>query len=276
MQNPYLKSLELKPFTTRNLLKINRKNIFRKLHPDNIKTGNTDLFNTANQFYDMVTSSHQLNIQKRNLLTIGKSIKKEKSLEVNQMIYDLVKETGVKLSIAIFGFSVFNLVLLFLSYKLWAKILFLCISLVLLIVPIVASFTLKIMLMSMVDPMQFREQAWKDFLYYFHISYSIFPFFSLQELEFVVLHISVTWLVSLAISLPIKKDNLVKDLIETHRDVAKINRGHDGNVTEVFLKVKIFIEKYRTPSYWQRIKKCFNFIIPVLFIFVLPYIFKEK
>jgi hypothetical protein len=275
MQNPYLASLEIEPNSSLSFIKMNRKKILKKLHPDNKKTGNSELFQHANEFYESTNSSYKFNLQKRNLYTIGKSIKKEYRAEDGKVIYNLVQDTAVKISMAMIGFSFFNLFFLLSSYKTWSRIFFMVISLILLIVPIAASFFLKITLMNLVNPYDFRSELWKTFLYYLHISNSIFPSFSLQELEHVVLHNSIFWLVCLAISLPKNRDNLVKDLIETHKEVKKLNQGQDIEITEVFMKVQNFVKKYQTSSFWQKIKKCSSFFIPFFFLLVLPYMLKE-
>jgi hypothetical protein len=256
------------------VLKTKRKKILKKLHPDNKNTGNEILFNHASEFFQISSSTYDFNIQKRNLFVLGKSMRKEDSAETNKIIYDLVQETGIKFSIAMFSFSLLNALLLFTGFKLWSKIIFFLVSLVFLIAPLGVSFMVKIMMLDLNNPTDFRSATWLDFLKYAHLVNNFFPGFSLQELEYVVLHLAVFWLISLAISLPRYKRNMIKDLIETHREVKKISRGEDIDVNLVYMKVKVFINTYSSSSFWTKFKKCFSFVLFIVFIFVLPALLK--
>ena len=269
LENRYWSSLEILPDSSLGLVKIKRKQILKKLHPDNTRTGDDELFQHANEFFDTAKTPHKLRVQMRNLLVIGKSIRSTYSMSESSndnMVYDLVQQTGVKLSIGVIGFSCLNLYFLFSAYELWAKVFFMFLSLVMLIVPIVGSFVLKIMLMDLETPSDFRTDLWQNFVEILSISFTIFPNFSLQELEFVVLHFSTFWLVALAVSLPRSPKNLVKDLIETHRKVARVARGDNVNLARVFVRVEAFIKKYKESSLWQKVKKVGKFLLFILFI----------
>lgn len=269
-ENPKISAMELEPLTSLAVFRTKRKNILKKLHPDNRKTGDEELFSMASDFFQNGSSSFDFNTQKRNLFVLGKYIKREDSAENHKMVYDVVQEVGTKLSLAVLGFSLFNAFLLYASYKLWAQIVFFCLSLVLLIGPLGFSFMAKISMMELRSPIDFRDERWFDFLESAHTSHQIFPNWSLQELEYFGLHLSVFWLLCLMVSLPRKKRNKMKDLIETHIGVAKINRGEDEDVNQVFMKVKSFIETYGKSSFWNKCKNWTSFILLILFIFVIP------
>lgn len=235
-----------------------------------------NFFCSLKTFLILQNQKQILKSKKKNLLVFGQIIDESSNLKSNNTVYGFIKEMGYQMSWSIMAFSILNLIFLFMKYTFWAKAMFFIFSLVALLLPTVAFFGLKMMIMDLQYPSDFKTSEYELFIWALDILWKYFPNFSIQEIEFVIIQFALCCTVALMLTLPIVYNNYVKDLIETHRAVNKfmlLQAGEDA-ITP-YRKVIVFMDRYMKKSKWAGYIKLFKIIVFIFFAVVLPMFLKN-
>ena len=255
---PLVKALEISPESTFKETRARRKKIMQKLHTDNSRTGDHDLFIMAEDFYSIVKFNFRFQVQKRNLLIFGRTVEDKTQSRMNKDLYSLTREMGWRISWAVMFFVAANFFFLYFRYHLWVKIVYFFFSLTILVLPIILSFILKFSLIEMTKTSDFVSEFYVDCLGYMLMVWDFFPGFCVQDLELWVLHVSCFWTLILMVSFPLrKKENMHKELNEIYRDINRLEKSSKNmDVERLNKRVADFQKKYVKPtSIWDKIKK---------------------
>lgn len=270
--SPLIKALEITPESTFEGIRKNRKKIMKKLHTDNPKTGDQELFIKAEDFYTISKFNFKFQIQKRNILIFGRTVEDKSQSRMNKDLYNLTREMGWRISWAVMIFVVSNILFLFIRYQLWAKIVYFFFSFVFMIVPVSLSFVLKFTLIEMTKSSDFVSEFYLKFLEYFGMSWSVFPGYSVQDLELAFLHLSCFWTLLLMLTFPLsKKGDMHKELNSLYRDIKRKEKNPKLEIPELNLRVSEFYKKYlKKGTKWDKIKGYIKSSFSLVFGIGLP------